>query len=308
MGERERIESRGEVTITDLPVKSVLNKCVGPTRVPMDLTINPYRGCEFGCRYCYARYTHQYLDHPDPLAFQKQLYAKTAAPEVLAAELARINMAGRHVAIGTATDPYQPAERKLAITRGILESLTGCRGATISILTKSDLIVRDADLLAKLHERHTLWVGFTMVTADRAMQRKLEPRAPTPEKRFEAIRKLASVGLQVGISYSPMMPHINDTEAAITSVVKPAAEAGACFAFSAPLWISSSARPTMFAWLGQRFPGLLPLYRRMYEHGVDASNDVRRRMLDRFRRLATEHGLGASPFCERDEAVQMSLF
>ncbi len=274
----------------------------------MDLTFNPYRGCEFGCRYCYARYTHQYLDHPDPEAFEQQLYAKTEAPEVLAAELARRSVVGRRVAIGTATDPYQPVERRLAITRGILNSLCGCRGASISILTKSDLIVRDADLLAKLSERHELWVGFTMVTMDRAMQRKLEPRAPTPEKRLEALAELVGAGLRVGLSYAPLMPRINDDEAAITAVVAAVAAAGGTFAFASPLWISSCARPSMFGWLGQRFPGLLATYRELYEHGVDAPADLRRQMLDRFRAIAAAHGLGASPCCEQGDAVQMSLF
>jgi len=310
MGERtaELIEQRGEVTISALPVKSVLNQCTGPSRVPMDLTINPYRGCEFGCRYCYARYTHQYLDHPDPDSFEKELYAKTEAPMVLAAELARRNLAGRHIAIGTATDPYQPAERKLEITRGILESLCGCRGARISLLTKSDLVVRDLDVLAKLNDRHQLWVGFTMVTMDRAMQRKLEPRAPTPQKRIEAMASLAGEGISVGVSYAPLMPQINDDEQAITSVLSAVADAGGRFAFAAPLWISSCARPSMFRWLGERFPGLLAEYRGLFEHGVDLPQDVRRRMLDGYRAIAEAHGLGASPFCEQREAVQMTLF
>lgn len=310
MGEQSAdvLDQRGDVTVSRLPVKSVLNQCAEPSRVPMDLTINPYRGCEFGCRYCYARYTHQYLDHPDPDSFEKQLYAKVDAPTVLTAELARRSLVGRRVAIGTATDPYQPAERHLRITRGILEALCGCRGGSINLLTKSALVVRDLDLLLKLHERHQLWVGFTMVTMNRAMQRKLEPRAPTPEKRIEAMRSLAAEGLSVGVSYAPLLPRINDDEASIAAVVEAVASAGGRFAFAAPLWISSCARPSMFRWLGERFPGLLTTYRQWYGQGVDAPPEIRRAMLDRFRTIADARGLSASPFCEQGAAVQMALF
>ncbi|NUP99066.1 MAG: radical SAM protein, partial [Armatimonadetes bacterium] len=161
MGANESLPTayRG-VEVSELPVRAVLNRSAG-RRVAMDLTINPYRGCEFGCRYCYARYTHRFLEHHDPAEFERWLYAKVTAPEKLAAELARMEIAGRSLAIGTATDPYQPIERQLRITRGILQALCGCRGATITLLTKSDLITRDTDLYLKLAERHELSLGFT---------------------------------------------------------------------------------------------------------------------------------------------------
>lgn len=301
-----RVEARG-IEVTALPVRSVLNKSSG-SRVAMDLTINPYRGCEFGCRYCYARYTHEFLDHDDPAEFETRIYAKLDAPEVLAKELARMQIAGRAVAIGTATDPYQPVERRLRITRGILEAFTGCRGARLSLLTKSDLVTRDVDLLVKLAERHEVSVGFTMVTLDRDLQRKLEPRAPTPQKRVEAIRTLAAAGLRVGVSYSPILPGVNDSAAAMDELLGAVAEAGASFAFGQPLWIPSCARDILMAWLRENFPERVALYRQLYRRDLDVPQPIRRVIIDRLRETCRRHGLDTRwrnlPAAER----QLSLF
>lgn len=289
-GEAVLVPERPGVTFEALPVKRVLNQSAA-RRVPMDLTINPYRGCEFGCRYCYARYTHQWLDHPDPESFEKHLYAKLDAPAVLAGELARRDLRGRSIAIGTATDPYQPLERQLQITRGILEALAGTRGARISLLTKSDLVTRDLDLLQKLDERHELTVCLTLVTLDRALQRKLEPRAPTPEKRLDALRRLAEAGLRCGSSYAPLMPEVNGSVEAIESVLSAVAAAGGRVCFTQVLWVSSSAREIFMAWLAEQFPHLVPRYRRLYRDGLDIPEAERTALNARFAAVAERCGL-----------------
>ncbi|MBI2301002.1 MAG: radical SAM protein [Armatimonadetes bacterium] len=299
-------ESRG-VEVSELPCRSVLNRSVG-SRVHMDLTINPYRGCEFGCRYCYARYSHEFLDRT-PEEFETRIFAKLDAPRVLAAELARMKVAGRKIAIGTATDPYQPIERELRVTRGILEALCGCRGAHVSLITKSGLVTRDIDLFRKLHERHHLSVALTLITLDRAMQRKLEPRAPTPEKRLAAIRELADAGLRVGVSYSPLMPGVNDSQVDIDGLLAAAAEAGAAFAYGQVLWVPSCARPFLFEWLREQFRERVWAYRRLYEHGVDPPEAVRAGILRRFEAARDAAGLAGRGMCEEEgEAVQMVLF
>jgi DNA repair photolyase len=274
----------------------------------MDLTINPYRGCEFGCRYCYARYTHQWLDEPDPLAFERQIYAKTEAPAKLAAELARMNLAGRSIAIGTATDPYQPVERRLELTRGLLEALCGCRGAYLRLTTKSDLVVRDIDLLTKLHERHELIVAMTLVTLDRAMQRKLEPRAPTPEKRLAAMRQLAEAGLTVALLLAPLLPGVNDSDEAIEQVVAAAAQAGATLVWSQLLWVPSTSKAILFDWLGEQFPEQVRRYQRLYADDVDAPEALRAAASQRVAAAMARHGLGSRPRGRPEAARQLSLW
>lgn len=295
------------VTYAPLPVRSLLNRSQA-RRVAMEFTINPYRGCEFGCRYCYARYTHQYLDHPDPEHFERQIYAKLDAPTALARDLARTRIAGRQIAIGTATDPYQPLERRLGITRGVLETLCGCRGARISLVTKSDLVVRDRDVLVRLAERHDVSIAFTLLTLDRSLLRRLEPRAPTPAKRLAAMCALAEAGLRVGLSYAPVLPAVNDGVDAMDSVLAAVAEAGAAFAFCQPLWVSSCARTSLFQWLKDRFPEHEALYRRLFRHGVDLPDALRAALRERFAELAAIHGLSGSLRCDDERPVQLSLF
>lgn len=299
------VVERSGITCSVMPVQNVLNRST-PRRVPMDLTINTYRGCEFGCRYCYARYTHQWLEHADPLAFERELYAKVDAPAALARQLARLDLAGREIAIGTATDPYQPLERQLAITRGILEALGTARGARIRLLTKSDLVTRDIDRLLMLAERHEVSVGITLVTLDRDLQRRLEPRAPTPDKRLGALAELVAAGVSAGVAYAPMMPGVNDCDEALDAVLGAAAAAGVRRGWGAVLWVPSHSREVFWAWLGEQFPGLLPRYRRWYREGIDLPEALRAELRGRLRQALARHGLE-----DRDEhprARQLSLF
>src|SRR2546427_2696516 len=196
-----------------LPVRSILNRC-DSNRVPFEWTINPYRGCEFACKYCYARYTHEYMEL-DGGEFEKKIYVKKDAAALLAWDVAHKysyaseasgGMQAEHIAIGTATDPYQPAEREYGVTRACLEELAKREGLSVSITTKSDQIVRDMDLLQRIASRSDLAIDITITTLRCGLTRLLEPRAPRPDLRLAAVKKLSEAGLAGGVSASPRIP------------------------------------------------------------------------------------------------------
>src|ERR1700737_2626868 len=198
-----------------LPVKSILNRC-DSQRVPFEWTINPYRGCEFGCHYCYARYTHEYMEL-DGGEFEKKIYVKKDAAALLAWDVTRkysyqSQASGGehpdHIAIGTATDPYQPAEKEYGVTRACLEELAKRGGLSISVITKSNQIVRDIDVFKRIAERSSLSLNVTITTLRPRLARLLEPRAPRPDLRVAAVKELSDSGLAVGVSASPLIPGI----------------------------------------------------------------------------------------------------
>lgn len=162
-----------DVEFVDMPVKQILNRCLSP-RMPFRWTINPYRGCEFGCVYCYARYTHEFLDIHDPMDFERRIFVKRTAGEVLQRTLSRTPVGTDQIALGTATDPYQPAERKFELTRSILGVFAKLGGLNLSITTKSALITRDLDLLGQINSRSHLSVNFSLITLNRRLQRLLD--------------------------------------------------------------------------------------------------------------------------------------
>src|SRR5258706_12107272 len=171
----ESVRQGHEVEYFTLPVRSLLNRCTG-SRMPFTWTINPYRGCEFACKYCYARYTHEFMEMRDGIEFEQKIFAKQHAAELLHQELRRVK-SGEDIAIGTATDPYQPIERKLEITRAILQELARHSGLELGIVTKSSLVVRDIDLLQEIGRRSHITVNITVTTTDADLARLLEPRA-----------------------------------------------------------------------------------------------------------------------------------
>src|SRR3954463_15480793 len=195
----ESVRQGHEVEYFTLPVRSLLNRCVSNRAMPFTWTINPYRGCEFACKYCYARYTHEFMEMRDGLEFERKIYVKQHAAELLRQELKRVK-ADESIALGTATDPYQPAERRYEVTRGILEEFARHRGFELGIVTKSNLVVRDLDLLKDVAKANRLSIHITVTTLDVELARILEPRAPRPDLRLEAVRTLAEAGLRVGIS------------------------------------------------------------------------------------------------------------
>ena len=198
----EDLRERAGVRYTELGARQILNHC-DTRRMPDCWTINPYRGCSFGCRYCYARYTHEFLGIDDPLEFERHIFVKKGAPGVLEREATERKLRARPIAIGTATDPYQPAEARYQLTRGILEVLGRYRGLRLSLTTKSALVVRDLDLLGRLREHSELTVHVSVITTHRELARKLDPGAPTPGRRLRTVRTLVDAGIPTGVNAMP---------------------------------------------------------------------------------------------------------
>src|SRR6476619_5815320 len=247
------------------PAKSVLN---GPETTGMGFwSINPYIGCAFGCAYCYARYTHRYvmeraasdekmtdvLDEaynklPPWLAFERNIFVKKNAPEVLSRTLRFGSdkhlklLAGETIVIGTATDPYQPAERRFRVTRGILEVLAGHPGLSVCIITKSPLITRDIDVLSRINRHSKLSIHISLITVDRELARVLEPRAPTPESRVRALARLREAGIAAGINCMPVLPGITDNPSDLEALVKRVAEAGATYVGACAVRLKAAAK------------------------------------------------------------------
>jgi DNA repair photolyase len=292
--ESDAVDERNEVQYFRLPCRSVLNKCANEA-MPFAYTINPYRGCEFGCAYCFARYTHEYMGLEEWLDFERHIYIKEEAANVLARELKPEKLTGHPIVIGTVTDPYQPAERRHRVTRQLLEVLARHRGLTLSLTTKSALVLRDVDLLQELHRRHHLTLHVTIITADRALCRRIEPRAPTPEKRFQAVRGLAEAGLCVGVFAVPLLPFITDREEDLDALLRACAEAGAQFVVGEMLRLRSSARKRFEPWLEEHFPEYAPAYRRFFADGSRLGATYSEGVLERFARLRNRHGLPDRP-------------
>src|SRR2546421_1944508 len=198
-----------------LPVKSILNRC-DSKRVPFEWTINPYRGCEFACKYCYARYTHEYMEL-DGSEFEKKIFVKQDAAPLLVQDMRKYSYASKssggmypeHIAIGTATDPYQPAEREYGVTRACLEELAKREGLSVSMITKSNQIVRDIDVLQRIAERSNLGIDITITTLRPGLTRLLEPRAPRPDLRLAGVKQLREAGLAGGGFALPLVTRVN---------------------------------------------------------------------------------------------------
>jgi DNA repair photolyase len=273
----------------ELPSSKLLNKCDSP-RVPFEWTINPYRGCEFGCKYCYARYTHEFMELREPDDFEWKIYAKQWNRSDLRADLRKIDP--KHwVAIGTATDPYQPAERRYGLTRSILEILAGFSGRRFSITTKSDLVTRDVDLITRIAANNAMSVNMTITTMDEELARKLEPRAPRPELRVEAVRVLRNAGVHTGVLCAPAMPLINDREPQLEALAAAVAAAGAEFLWANPLFLKPCSKAVFLPFVEQEFPHLAAKYRQAYERSAYLRGDYAKRLRDRLERVRARFGL-----------------
>ena len=278
-----------DVEYRPLSVGSVLNHCLNP-RLPFRWTINPYRGCEFGCTYCYARYTHRFFDFRGWRDFERRIFFKERAAESLERDLRRRDLRGQPIAIGTATDPYQPAERHFEITRSILEALERAQGLELSITTKSPLILRDLDLLTRLDRRHSVTAQITVTTLDPGLSRRLEQRAPSPQARLKAVRALTSAGIATSVFCMPVMPEINDGEGTLAPLFAAARDAGAFDVVASPLFLRSAARDRFIPWLRSEFPALEPLYKRLYGRRDYLTVSQREELLATFRHLRLVYG------------------
>jgi DNA repair photolyase len=294
--------------------KSVLN---GPEVTKMGFwSINPYIGCAFGCAYCYARYTHRYVMErsvtadvlhedvrqaaaamPPWLAFERRIFVKQNAAEVLARTLRHGSdkhlrlIQGETVLIGTATDPYQPAERRYRVTRGILEVLAEHPGMDIVIISKSPLVTRDVDVLRRIARHSSLSVHLSLITLDRALARRLEPRAPTPEARLRALVRLRESGIDAGINCMPVLPGITDDPRGLEALVKRAAEAGATFVNVSSLRLRTTAQQRYFPFIEREFPHLAARYRDAYATTWHLSDRYRESLSRFFDKLCRKYGL-----------------
>jgi len=239
-----------ETTVIEERVKSILSKNDSPD-LSFDLSINPYRGCEHGCIYCFARPTHSYLGLSPGLDFETRILAKVNAAERLREQLAARSYRPSPINIGSATDAYQPVERKLGITRAVIEVLSEC-AHPFSLVTKSSGVERDLDLVAPMGERGLAAVYVSVTSLDPALARILEPRAAAPHRRIRTIEALARAGVPVGVSVSPIIPFINEPE--IERILEAAAGAGASSAFGIVLRLPWEVNPLFQRWLDQHFP------------------------------------------------------
>jgi DNA repair photolyase len=278
------------VEFRTLPVRSLMNKVVSRRGMPFAWSINPYRGCEFGCRYCYARYTHEFMELRDPADFERKIYLKQSAAWLLRQELQSVKQ-NESIAIGSATDPYQPIERRANITRSILEVFSGERGLSLGIVTKSTLIERDIDLLQLIAAKNSLTIHITITTHDRRLARILEPRAPRPDLRFQTVRRLRDAGLRTGVMCSPLMPGITDSAAALDTMARKSREVDASFFFANVLFLKPCSKSTFLQFVHEHFPQLDAIYARRYEEAF-VSRAYQKRVADVVAAVRKKYRLG----------------
>ncbi|MCZ8511967.1 radical SAM protein [Paenibacillus filicis] len=296
------------MTYAPMEVKSVLNPVKAPS-MPFEWSINPYRGCQHGCSFCYARSTHAFLGMDTDDTFQHHILYKENARERLSAQLARMKKnqrtkSIRQIAIGTATDPYQPLEAKARLTRECLEVLAEYE-VSVSITTRSPLILRDADLLRTMKGSS---VNISLNTLDRTVWRQFEPATPSPAKRLEAIRKLSDAGIPVTVFMAPILPRLTDSEGQIESVVKAAAQGGAERIMGSVLRLNSSAvKSWFFQTLSNHYPHLTSSYAGMYSSGAYAPGAYRTSIRERLHRLVEAYGLPSyDPYRQREMDESLS--
>jgi DNA repair photolyase len=302
-----------EIEFKSLETRSILNKSISKRQLSLAWSINPYRGCEFACRYCYARYTHEFLEPAGATepsvsnaeqehqpqswatAFERRIFLKQHAAWLLEQDLRKVPH-GEEIALGTATDPYQPIERKAQITRSLLEVFARKQGHRLGIITKSNLITRDIDLLTQIARHNTLVLHITITTTDTDLARILEPRAPRPDLRFQAVTKLREAGLTAGILCSPLLPGITDTAEALDRMATRAAYARASFFAASPLFLKQCSRPTYLSFVREHFPNLLPLYEEHFRTTDFAPQPYRERMATLVREACERHHLPPRSF------------
>jgi DNA repair photolyase len=307
--EGHTLTQKRRVEYRTLPTRRWINRC-DSRRVPFDWTVNPYRGCEYGCKYCYARYTHEFMERWDSTAFEREIYAKDWDADAFRRELRGVRR-GQSIAIGTATDPYQPAERKYELTRRVLEVLANTSGRRIFLTTKSDLPVRDIDLWREVAERNEVSIAITITTTDTVLARLLEPYAPRPDLRLQAMRQLADAGLSVGVIAAPILPLITDSAENLLAVATEAKKAGAQRFGANVLFLKPSAQRVFFPFLEDQFPHLVARYKANYDHDAFLRGSYPERIGRLVREIRERAGLfhrGISEAPPPREDAQLRLF
>src|SRR5437867_6697901 len=281
--------------------------------MPFTWTVNPYRGCEFTCKYCYARYTHEFMEMRDGVDFEQKIYVKQHAADLLRQELRRVKP-GEEIAIGTATDPYQPAERRYEVTRAILEEFARHEGLELGIVTKSNLVLRDIDLLQEIGRKNDISVHVTITTLNVDLARILEPRAPRPDLRMEAVRRLNQVGIDAGVSCSPAIPEITDSPRDLEALVRATAEAGGKYIYANPLFLKPCSAAVFLPFVEKEFPHLVDSYRQRYKDRAFLPKAYGQRLSQLMARLRQKHGLrkdydsGARTNSLTPSGTQLTLF
>jgi DNA repair photolyase len=303
--EGESLSQGHEVEYLTLENRSLLTRC-NSARVPFSWQINPYRGCEFACKYCYARYTHEFMEMRDGLDFERRIYVKKHSAWLLRQELKQVRM-GQSIAIGTATDPYQPAERKFGITHAIMEEFARHQGLSLGLVTKSDLILRDIDLLCAISRKNRFSVHVTITTTDTNLARILEPRAPRPDLRFKAVEKLVAAGIHTSVNCAPVLPGITDTPRHLESVVRAAAAAKARSVAAIPLFLKPCSEKIFMPFLEENFPHLVELYKKRYADQAFLPAEYTKRISALVKRLCRQNGIAARDEESRQATNRPSL-
>lgn len=287
--------------------RTILN---APAQTGMDFwSLNPYVGCEFGCTYCYARYAHRYVverAHAQGRlsdaeladfrgahgweAFEQRIFVKEQTAAALERDLRRHARSAAPIVIGTATDPYQPAERRFRITRAVLERLARCEGLSVGLITKSPLVVRDADVLARMQRHNAVEVYVSLISVDADVVRSVEARSPHPAARLRGLARLTAAGINAGLIVAPVLPGITDDVAALRALFAAARDAGARFVCAGPLRLYPAVRDRFLPVLAERFPALSDRYRAAYGRAISAPPAYARALQRRVRRLQAEFG------------------
>jgi DNA repair photolyase len=251
----------------EVRAKSALNKVPNSSRMPFRWTINPYRGCHHGCRFCFARPTHRYLDFNADRDFDREIVVKVNVPEVARAELMRPSWTREHVALGTNTDPYQWVEGRYRLMPGIWEAMRDSRTPS-SVLTKSPLLLRDIELFKQIHEVAGFAANLSIPTLEDKAWRASEPHTPHPRKRIEAVAELNGAGIPTGVLIAPLMAGINDSPKQVEEILELCGEAGAVDIGGIPLHLRGEVRDIFFEWLRSYRPDLVPRYEQLYARGA----------------------------------------
>lgn len=304
------LEAKRQVSYSHLATGKWINKVSPPGRQQFDWSINPYRGCEMACQYCYARYTHEFMELNGGDDFDSRIFAKVWNASEFRRELLKVPKS-QAIAIGTATDPYQHAERRYELMRRILEVFATISGRKLWITTKSDLPARDIDLFEQVARRNLLYINFTITTLDAQLARGLEPRAPRPDLRLATVRALASAGIRCGVIASPVLPGINDCESGLTELAVAAKAAGAYWYGGGVLFLKSPTREVFFDYLEREYPQLAARYRATYAEAARPSREYHLKIEAMFERIRLAAGLSrrATPYLPPDweQGNQLSL-
>jgi DNA repair photolyase len=283
-------EFRG-ITFYEVHAKSIINRVPEASRVPFRWTINPYRGCSHSCLYCFARNTHTYLDFDYGEDFNSQIVVKVNAEELLRKELSAKKWTGEHIAMGTNVDPYQRAEGRYKLMRGIISTLRDFANP-FSILTKGSLILRDLDLLQEAADIADVGTNVSVGFVDREMWRLLEPGTPSPMKRLEVCHALNEAGISCGVLMAPIIPFLTDSPSQLRATVKAIADTGATHLAPIVLHLRTGAREWFMQWLTQNHPDLVPKYEQLYGRSAYAPKAFQDEITGRVHELADRSGIG----------------